>query len=71
MTTDTQANLAIGFEATGRCEETKGWRSKRVGWREDNAPVVDAVSVRGFGGSTEGEMPFEEVCLKGDGVIVC
>lgn len=59
---DTQADLAVDFEAARRCEEPEGRRAEGVGWWKEDAAVVDAVGVRGWWwGAGEGEVPVVEV----------
>ena len=68
---DTEADLAINFEAAGGGEEAKIGGFQRVRGGEDDATVVDAVCVGGGrGGPAEGEVPFEEVIFLGGGVEV-
>lgn len=64
---DTQADLAVDFEAAGGCEEAEGGGSERVGRWEGYAAMVDAGAVGGWRGRAgEGEVPVVEVCV-GDG----
>jgi len=71
MPTYTQTNLPVDFKPAGRCEEAEGRRFERIGWREDYAAVVEAVFEGGWGGcAADGEVPFEEVCFEGRGVVV-
>ena len=68
---DAEADLAVDFEAAGWREEAEGGWAERVGGREDDAAVVDAVGVgRGGGRAAEREVPFEEVGVEGGGVMV-
>lgn len=70
MSGDAEADLAVGFEATARGCEAEGWRTEGVGWREDDAAVVEAVGEGGVRWSAEGEVPFEEVGFEGRGCVV-
>jgi hypothetical protein len=65
VSTNTQTNLTINFEAPARCEEAEGWRAQRVGRRQDNSPVVDAFIEGGVRRSADGEVPVEQVCVGG------
>ena len=68
MAADTQADLAVDFEAAGWGQEAEAGWTVGVGWGEDDAAVVDAVCVGGGGGTGDGEMPFEEIGFEGGGV---
>lgn len=71
MSRNTQTYLPVDFEAAGWSEEAEGWWFERVGGREDDAAVVDAAFEGGGSGcSADGEVPFEEVCFEGCGVVV-
>lgn len=68
---DTQADLAIDFEAAGGGEEAEVGGFQRVRGGEDDATVVDAICVGGGrGGTAESEVPFEEVVFLWGGVEV-
>ena len=68
MSTDTETDLAIGFEAAARGEEAETGRAEGVGGREDDAAVVDPGGVGRAGGAEDREVPFEEVGVEGGGV---
>lgn len=61
MPTYTKTDLSIDFKTAGWCEEAKGGRAERVGRREHDAAVVDAVFESGGGGPADREVPGEEV----------
>lgn len=46
VTADTETDLAIDFKSPGWCQKTKGRRSQRVRWWQDNAAMVDSSGVR-------------------------
>lgn len=71
MTAYTQTDLAVGLEAAVRGGEAEVGRRERVVGREDDAAVVETVSVGRVGGSAEGEVPFEEVGFERPGGVVC
>ena len=68
VSADAQTDLSIDLEAAGRREEAKRGRAERVGRREYDAAVVDALAIRGGWGAGEGEVPFEEVGFEGSGM---
>lgn len=70
MATYTQTNLPVDFEAASGCEEAKRWRAERVGGREHDATVVDAVLVGRGGRAADGEVPGEEVFFGWGGMKV-
>lgn len=70
MARNGEADFAVNFEATRRGEEAEGWRTERVLWREGDATMVDTRCVRSGGGPAEREVPFEEVGVQRDGMIV-
>lgn len=68
VSADTEADLAVDFEAARRGQEAEGGRTERVLRREDDAAVVDPPRVGGGGGRAgDSEVPVEEVRV-GDGV---
>ena len=71
MPRNAQADLPVDLEAAGGREEAERRRFERVGWREHDAAVVDAAfEGRGSGRAADREVPFEEVCFEGCGVVV-
>ena len=71
MARNTQTDFPVDFEPARRSEEAEAGWFERVGGREDDPAVVDAVFEGGRGGRTaEGEVPFEEVGLEGRGGVV-
>lgn len=68
MSTDTQTNLAIDLEPARGGEKAKRGRAQRVGRRENNAPMVDSLGIRGVRRPGEGKVPFKEIGLERRGV---
>lgn len=69
---DGQANLPVDLEAAAGREEAEGRRFERVGGREHDAAVVEAVFVgAGRWRAADGEVPFEEVAFERCRVVVC
>jgi hypothetical protein len=66
---DGEADFAVTFEASTRCEETEGGRTHGVGWGEGDAAVVDSAGEGGGWGAAEREVPFEEVGVGGGGGV--
>lgn len=70
MPTYTQTYLPVDLKSACRCKESKTWRAQRIGGRQDDAAVVDAI-FEGRGGRTaDGEVPGEEVFFGWRGVEV-
>lgn len=67
---DGEADLAVDFEAARGGEEAERRRAERVLRREGDAAVVDACCIGSGGGAAEREVPFEEVGVQRDRVIV-
>lgn len=70
MARNGEANFTVNFKATRGGEEAEGWRAERVLWREGDATVVDARGIGSGGGAAECEVPFEEVGVQRDRMIV-
>lgn len=69
---DTEADFAIAFEAAARCEESEAWWAEGIGGGKRYAAVIEPVFEGGRSGRTaQGEVPFEDVVLKGMGGVVC
>jgi hypothetical protein len=70
MPADAEADLSIDFKPSTWCQEAETWWSERVGWREDDAAVVDTGGERGVRGPADCEVPVEEVCVRGGTCLV-
>lgn len=70
MSADAETDLPIDFEPSTRCQESEAWGSERVGRREDDSAVVDAGGEGGVGGTADGEVPVEQVCIGSWGSLI-
>jgi hypothetical protein len=61
VSADAETDLAVSLEASRRGREAEARRAQRIGLRQNDPAVIQALGIGAVGRSAQREVPFEEV----------